>query len=172
MEMKRILMALTVVMFLGNGETFAQNTKDDIQNKKADKTEWMNRHCQRMAAQLSLDDATTTKFTPIYKDYLQEVRSCHKRKAACSTKSDCTDAERLNCIENHFDNRQKMLDIQEKYYNKLKKVLNARQLQTIFCHPKHHVDKHYKGHKGCYGNYGKRHHSKCTTSSYRHHCNK
>lgn len=94
----------------------------------------------RMAKRLMLDDATTAKFTPIYKEYLTEMRACAQN---CRKAGTCpfnqkdsvvmTDADIEKCIDQCFDMQQKKLDIKKSYYKKLKSVLNMKQMQAIFC---------------------------------------
>lgn len=96
----------------------------------------------RMAKRLMLDDATTAKFTPLYKEYLTELRAC---TAGCAAKGTCpmgnrdsvavSDADIEKCINQCFETQQKKLDLRKSYYKKLKSVLNMKQLQTIFCRP-------------------------------------
>lgn len=96
----------------------------------------------RMAKRLMLDDATTAKFTPIYKEYLTELQECTKN---CPNAANCpangqkcaamTDADIEKCIEQRFDMQQKKLDIRKNYYKKLKTVLNMKQMQALFCAP-------------------------------------
>ena len=96
----------------------------------------------RMAKRLMLDDATTAKFAPIYKEYLTELQNCVKN---CPNAANCpangqkctamTDADIEKCMEQRFDMQQKKLDIRKNYYKKLKSVLNMKQMQTLFCAP-------------------------------------
>ena len=92
----------------------------------------------RMAKRLMLDDATTAKFAPIYKEYLTELQECTKN---CPNAANCpangqkcaamTDADIEKCIEQRFDMQQKKLDIRKNYYKKLKSVLNMKQMQAL-----------------------------------------
>ena len=96
----------------------------------------------RMAKRLMLDDATTAKFAPIYKEYLTELQECTKN---CPKAANCpangqkcaamTDADIEKCMEQRFDMQQKKLDIRKNYYKKLKSVLNMKQMQALFCAP-------------------------------------
>lgn len=95
----------------------------------------------RMAKRLMLDDATTAKFAPIYKEYLTEPQGCMQN---CPKAANCpangqkcaamSDADIEKCIEQRFDMQQK-LDIRKNYYKKLKSVLNMKQMQALFCAP-------------------------------------
>lgn len=94
----------------------------------------------RMAKRLMLDDATTAKFAPIYKEYLPELQGCMQN---CPKAANCpangqkcaamTDADIEKCIEQRFDMQQQKLDIRKNYYKKLKSVLNMKQMQALFC---------------------------------------
>lgn len=96
----------------------------------------------RMAKRLMLDDATTAKFAPIYKEYLTELQECVKN---CPNAANCplngqkcaamTDADIEKCMEQRFDMQQKKLDIRKNYYKKLKSVLTMKQMQALFCTP-------------------------------------
>ena len=179
MRTKKILLTAALFAILSSIPTFAQNAKDSIRKKKFDTKELMEKHCRHMENRLSLDDATAAKFIPMYKEYLGELRANRQKMSADCKKEVKTDAERYNKLENNLKNRQKMLDIQEKYYKKFKKVLNARQLETVFCqHPavkygkggKSYKDCHFhKGHKkyARYAKYyGKKHHHNCDNVKY------
>lgn len=145
MKAKKILLAMAVVAFLGNVQVFAQNTTDATSKVKFDMNELMDKRCNRMVSELSLDDATAAKFTPLYREYMNELRANHTNAVRCNKKGQCSDAERLECMENGFNMRQKMLDTQKKYYDKFKKILNARQLETMFCRQGHHGGRHFSG---------------------------
>lgn len=94
----------------------------------------------RAAKRLMLDDATTAKFAPIYKEYLTELQNCKKdcpKAKACSAGkgqcADMTDADIEKCMEQRMEMQQKKLDIRKTYYKKLKSVLNMKQMQALFC---------------------------------------
>ena len=92
----------------------------------------------RMAKRLMLDDATTAKFAPIYKEYLTELQNCVKN---CPNAANCpangqkcaamTDADIEKCMAQRFDMQQKKLDIRKNYYKKLKSVLNMCQVVLL-----------------------------------------
>lgn len=84
---------------------------------------------ERMAKKLMLDDAQKAKFVPLYQDYLEA-------KAACRPKlvfgKELTDEQIEANLEEMMDVREKSAKIDKKYYKKLSKVLNAKQLDKIF----------------------------------------
>lgn len=123
---------------------FAQNMPEP--QKKQRKPVTIEKQVNRMANQLMLDDATAAKFAPLYKEYLESLKSCCgqsccKKAAACPKENATpTDKEIEARIEKRFEMQQQRLDIQKKYYDKFKKILNAKQLEKVFA-PKHKMAK-------------------------------
>ena len=116
----------------------AQNqTPNDKARKQQKPTpeEMVTKHTEGMQRRLLLDDATAEKFAPIYKEYLTALQQCRK---CTEPKKELTDAERTERIENGFAAQKKRIETQETYYKKLKKILNARQLEIVFSQQKHH----------------------------------
>ena len=103
------------------------------QEKKCDKPgpeKFLEFRVNHMQQRLMLDDAKAAEFAKIYKEYLQEKMACRPTMARGKA---LTDAEIKSNIEARMDAEQKVLDVEKKYYKKLAKVLNAKQLQVIFC---------------------------------------
>lgn len=115
---------------------FAQNMPEP--QKKQRKPVTIEKQVNRMANQLMLDDATAAKFAPLYKEYLENLQgycaqNCCKKAAACpKSNATLTDKEIEARIEKRFEMQQQRLDIQKKYYDKFKKILNAKQLEKVF----------------------------------------
>lgn len=109
------------------------------QNNNAGKKQFtpeqrMERKANALSDKMMLDDATKAKFVPMYQDYLKELKETSPAKADIKKPcSELTEKEINERIEKRFDTKQKRLDIEKKYYKKFKTVLNARQLQQIFC---------------------------------------
>ena len=84
---------------------------------------------KRMADKLMLEDSEKEKFESLYEDYLEA-------KAACRPKlvfgNELTDEQLEANLEQMMDVREKSLKIDKKYYKKLSKVLDAKQLDMIF----------------------------------------
>lgn len=115
---------------------FAQNMPEP--QKKQRKPVTIEKQVNRMANQLMLDDATAAKFAPLYKEYLESLQgccaqNCCKKATACpKSNATLTDKEIEARIEKRFEMQQQRLDIQKKYYDKFKKILNAKQLEKVF----------------------------------------
>ena len=84
---------------------------------------------KRMQQKLMLDDKKGAEFAALYKEYLAEMTTCRPN---ITRGKELSDAEIKGNIEARMNARQKALDIEKKYYSKLSKVLNARQLQVVF----------------------------------------
>lgn len=125
--------------------TLVSVTNALAQNQKAQKTQptpeqRIEKQVEYMQQKLMLDDKTAAKFAPLYKEYLEAMKSCMPdRKDKKESKSALTDEQIDKQITDRFAARRKMLDTQEKYYQQFKKILTMRQVETLFkapCHPK------------------------------------
>lgn len=131
--MKKILMTLAVVcmaiMPVG-AQTNNNNTKQRLTPEQR-----MERRAENLSRRMLLDDAAKAKFVPMYQEYLKEMQAvCPlQNDAEKKCKADLTDKELEERMEQCFDARQKRLDIDKKYYKKFKTVLNARQMEQVFC---------------------------------------
>ena len=90
-----------------------------------------------VARELMLDDATTVKFTTVYKQYLADLQACQARcREDYSNKGqngkNLTDAQITKRIEGRFAKAHQILNIREKYYREFKKFLNPRQIQKMY----------------------------------------
>lgn len=160
--MKRIILTAVIATIFGNFQINAQNSNSVSSTKKIDTTKLLEKRCQRLEAQLSLDEATAAKFTPLYKEYVLALKAVHPARCKRDSQKQCSDKDKIARIEKRFDTQQKMLDTQKKYFEKFKKILNARQLETLFCRQ----NKHFTG-----KNYGK-HNTQCNkVNRYKKHTN-
>ena len=171
MKTTRIFLSMMAAAIISCGSLSAQTAQATTKRKDINPEELMEKRIQRLETQMALDDATSAKFAPIYKEYMKEMRACRTNRTECKRGADMTDAQRTQCMENRFDCREKMLDVQKKYYNKFKGILNARQLECLF-------NKSAAGHRhaNC-DQKGHRHNAKKCDGSHRHqhnrqaHCN-
>ncbi len=117
---------------------FAQD-KPERTPKKLTPEERIERQAERMEKQLLLDDETSAKFLPLYKEYLKAMGECFARPADSKqvTKKEMTDEELDQRMQSRFECRKKCLEVQETYYDKFKEILTMRQVEKIFNAPKH-----------------------------------
>lgn len=135
----RFMMAVVMFLVMGmtaNGQSKNEGTKPSkISPEKMDSLQ-----CQRMTAELMLNDASAAKFVPMYTNYLSELRTIHGKMMP---PRDCkkmeadqqTDAEVQKMIEERFSKEQKILNVQQKYYKEFKGILTVKQIAKIFATP-------------------------------------
>ena len=95
------------------------------------------KQCNRMVKELMLDDVTSAKFIPIYKQYLEDIKACKLSKYKRNMKERDnkvaqTDADIEKMIKDQFEQTRRMVDIQEKYYIDLQKILTPKQILKIY----------------------------------------
>ena len=83
-----------------------------------------------MQNRLMLDDAASEKFSSVYKEYLQALKDCREKGTKERAR---TDSEIMDNIKAGFDTQKKIAETKEKYFNKMKSFLNAKQLEIVFC---------------------------------------
>lgn len=129
---------MAVITILAIGFTAnAQEVQKRISHQRMSVEKMDSLQCQRMVNELMLNDATVAKFTPLYMNYLTEIRNVWGRdrkveKRNFGEKKEKTDAEILKSIEDRFAKGQKILDIRTKYYKEFKHFLTAKQVEKIY----------------------------------------
>lgn len=152
-----LVMAFAVLGLTAN----AQEKKDDNAQmpQRPTKEQMVEMQVNRMADKLMLDEATTSKFTPVYKKYLEELKTLRPGPKAgkegkkgphmgmdAPEKKQITDAEVEETLKARWTIMRKMADIQEKYYGEFKKFLTAKQIQEVM--KSGHGGGHHFGMKG------------------------
>ena len=101
------------------------------QEKKAKPTpeQRVEKQVERVQKNLMLDDATAAKFAPIYKEYLVEMGKCRPQVVRGKN---LTDEQIKKNIKARMEAKEKAVDVEKKYFGKLEKILNAKQLQKVF----------------------------------------
>ena len=133
-----LVLALCAVSSL-SAQPRQKQSETKAEKPRLTEEERIQRQANRMSAELMLDDKTSAKFTDVYQQYLKEMNDCRKEnrkamKERCpqGEKPALTDAEIEARIEKRFAQQRQMLDIHEKYYKELKKILTPKQLQRIY----------------------------------------
>lgn len=142
MKTNHLFLAFAFTLIVSGSNVFAQSNvpNDPLSEQKRPTPEQMiDFRVKRMQNSLMLDEETATKFTPIYKEYLQALTDCMKpTDKQIKEIAECTDEDILKRIENSFEKQQQILDTKKKYFKSFKKILNARQLQKVFAERPHH----------------------------------
>ena len=160
----KFIYVLMATLLIGSQTISAQN-KDNRDNKQRPTPEQMaKRQTNQMVKTLMLDDATAAKFTPVYENYLKELRECRMMNRRDRMKNNnaetkqtpkpvLTDKEIEKQIKDQFAQSRKILDIREKYYNEFSKILSPKQIMKIYQTEKRNANKfrkefdRRKGHK-------------------------
>lgn len=114
----------------------------------------------RIVAQLGLDDATASRFTTVYNQYVAEMHAAYKQhamirpqKGADGQPQRLTDEQIKHNLEAQFALSQTTLDLRKKYYKEYLKFLTPRQIEKLGKLEKRQAsgvrktaDKHHQGH--------------------------
>lgn len=147
--------------------SFSANAQDKKEQKRKFNAEQMVQHrAEMMAQKLQLDDATASKFTTTYKEYLKEMHNIYKQNApkngfkgrGVGPQVRKTDAEVEQEIMNQFAMSRSIIDVREKYYKKFRTFLNPQQIQKIYSQEREHASnmKWEKGRRNANGKHDKR----------------
>ena len=136
---------LATVLVMGTLTMNAQEEqkKDNRQNgqkQRPTEEQMQQMQCNRVANELLLDNVTTAKFIPLYKNYLKELKECRQAnqpekkelKEGQTPKEELTDTEVEKRITGYFSQSRKMLDIKESYYKKFREFLSPKQIQKMY----------------------------------------
>ena len=156
MRTKFFLMVLAAIVMGSQVTLFAQEKKETkSERRQFNKEQMLEIQCNQIIKGLALDDATATKFIPVYKQYMEEMQATRHmgvcRNVANRTAADKqipkpvpTDAEVEQAIKARFAQSRKILDIREEYYNEFRKFLSPKQIQKMYNMEKHNGDKFRK----------------------------
>ena len=134
-DMKKLIILTIAAALSATLSIGAQPTqRRGAEAKKVSAEKMIENKVQRMQKQLLLDDKQAEKFASIYKEYLtaqQKLRTEGVQKNRESGKA-LTDKQIVERQKQRIANQKKAAELKEEYYNKMSKVLNARQLEKVF----------------------------------------
>lgn len=90
--MKTMYVYLAMGALMCTTTLFAQKPEQKRQQPTPEQR--IERQAARMDKELMLDDETSAKFLPLYKEYLQAMAECRPAPAECPRKSELSDEER------------------------------------------------------------------------------
>ncbi len=126
-------MILVATMLVVSTTLFAQRELNANQkNRELDPQERIENRVQRVSSQLMLEDKNEVEFKEIYTEYLTAKQNVMSQTKAQKPEAPMSDDQITQMIEARFDNRQAILDIDKKYFEKFEKILNAKQLQELY----------------------------------------
>ena len=151
MMKKFFLMALATAMLNLNASAQQNNDKGNkSQRQRPDMSQMAEMRANQIANQLSLDDATTTKFTEIYKQYVKDMQAVgtkyHPKKEVKNEGQEqangeqrqprqrkaLTDKEVEERMLNGMKEKKERIEVQENYYKKFRTILNPKQIQKVY----------------------------------------
>jgi len=137
MNMKKMIfliaMAITATMPMMAQQQQNVQKKQKETRQRLSPEQMQQMRIKHLINDLALDDATAAKFTEIYKDYSKEMGNIRKSyHAKGDKKKELTDAEIDAQTKTRFQQSRKIIDVREKYYERFRKVLTARQTKKIF----------------------------------------
>lgn len=147
MKTRKIFM-VCMALFMGSQATLLAQEAKKQERKRPTQEQMQQMQCNHLIKALALDDMTAAKFTPVYREYMEEMRAVRKmgkpEKAVKKTdkapkaerqvapKPIPTDAEVEAAIKARFVQSRKMLDIRETYYSKFRQFLSPKQIQKMY----------------------------------------
>lgn len=104
------------------------------QYKKMTNEERMDMHTLFVVKMLKLDDATATKFMPLFKEYMKENKNIRISGSTwkLENKENLTEEEAEKIIKERLEISRKLLNVREKYYAKFSKIITAIQIKKIY----------------------------------------
>lgn len=127
-----IVAALSVSSLNVLAQNPEQPSKEKRMKEKPTPEQMMERHMLMMEKNLMMDDATAAKFKPLYQEYMKAMKECSPKVSKEANKGDLTDAEIEKNIQDKLDAKVKKAEVQQKYFQEFKKILNAKQLAKVF----------------------------------------
>lgn len=134
----RILILMATCLFASQTFINAQQKEQPRQRPTFEQMAQMK--AERLAGELALDDKTAEKFIQTYIGYLTENRDLRKVQGECKAEAKTpgerrafkSDADVEKMLLGRFDQRQKKLDLDRKYYEKFRKFLGPKQIMKMY----------------------------------------
>lgn len=117
------------------------------QDNKSNRREMFTEaQAKKIAEELKLDESTTNQFVTTFTRCQEEIWASgpHKERPKKENKSSMTDDEARQIIKDRFAHRQKINEIQEKYYTEYSKFLTQRQILQFYNIEKKMMDKFFR----------------------------
>ncbi|MBP3714109.1 MAG: hypothetical protein J6J09_02130 [Phocaeicola sp.] len=118
-------------------------------HQRMSKEEMQEMQMKRMVKELKLDEATTAKFTPIYKEYQEAIAALQperpeftapqgenegkdvSKKEVRKARPQLTDEQIDKMMEKRFEQAKKQTNLRETYYKKFRTILSAEQARKV-----------------------------------------
>ena len=131
--MKR-LMILAISAILVANMSAQEQKKEGKERKQFTKEERIDFDTKRLTNELMLSDQQAEKFAATYRDYRNEVDELFQKgegKKQFEPGKEFTDKELDQFAKQRFARMKKFAALQEKFYDKFRKDLSARQVEKV-----------------------------------------
>lgn len=127
---KHLFLAVAIAVVMGGSNVFAQNNRPE--KKELTPEQRIEFQTKRMEQRLMLDEKTSAKFVPLYKEYLQALQSCCQKPQKGEQKNEQTDQQIKEGLKKQLESQRAVIETKEKYLDKFSDILTARQLAEVF----------------------------------------
>ncbi|MCL1625449.1 hypothetical protein [Bacteroides caecicola] len=127
---KHLFLAIAVAIVMSGSNVFAQNNQPE--KKKLTPEQRIELQAKHIEQRLMLDENTSAKFIPLYKEYLQALQSCRQTPQKDGQKGELTDAQIKENLKKRLETQRAVVETKEKYLDKFSEILTARQLAEVF----------------------------------------
>lgn len=148
--MKR-LMILAISAILVANISAQEQKQEGKERKQFTKEERIDFDTKRLTKELMLSDQQAEKFAVTYRDYRNEVDELFQKgegKKQFEPGKEFTDKELDQFAKQRFARMKKFAALQEKFYDKFRKDLSARQVEKVLRFKEPCCAKNECGHKG------------------------
>lgn len=130
---KLFIMALSAI-FVANlsAQEMKPECKKDFKQAPS-KEERIEMDIKRLTQELYLSDKQAENFAKTYREYAGKLDELFQQKKASRPEpgKELSDKELDQLAKQRFANKKAVLELQEKYYDKFRKDLNARQVEKV-----------------------------------------
>lgn len=139
--MKRIVMAVSAMLFLAAGQMMAQSDgmRSGERRNSIDMTEVYSKRASKIAKELKLDEDTKGKFEVLYLDYQTTRHNAANPKGGNQEEEigridlkNISDEDAKTLIERRFNAVEAQLAVDKEYYAKFLEFLSPSQLISVF----------------------------------------
>lgn len=123
MKKRMFLLALMTFML-----SFMVNAQEQ-QKSKPTPEQRVELRAKRISNALLLDEKTTSKFVPLYKEYVAALKAVMPKGGKHT--GELTDAQRIERLQNRYAAEAEIAEVKKKYVAEFAKILTARQVEKV-----------------------------------------
>lgn len=154
--MKRAIQSI-LLMMMAIAIAIPANARDQRKDKPS-RDQLAQVQAQKIAEELKLDENASKQFVTTFTQCQKEIwdsRPANDRRKR-DKNADMTDAEAQQIIKARFAHRQKINEIQEKYYTEYSKFLTQKQILKVYDLEKKMMDRMFRERMNRHGKRGER----------------